>query len=106
MNSVNTIFAVTRTESAGDGLIVGEVFPGPRVNSSDGYVVHCSLTSSTYSLWNDTREGLEGHVNNSRRRFHISAGYRCRRLRVDDRPRGRCNLNGFEAARVCWNRRI
>src|SRR6266568_3605823 len=106
MNSVNAVFAVSSAESAGDGLIVGEIFPSPLVNSSDGYIVHCSLTSSTYSLWNDTREGLESHINNPCRCFYISASHWCGWLRVDDRPRWCRNLYGFEASCVCWNRRI
>src|SRR5438309_8544721 len=106
MNSVNPVFAVPGAEPASDSLIVGEVFPGPWVNSSEGYVVHCSLTSSTYSSWNDTREGLESHVNNSCRRFHIPTCHRRRRFRVYDGPGWCCNVNGFEAACVCRNRRI
>src|SRR5712664_182714 len=105
MNSVNAVFAVPSAESASDGLIVSEVFPGPWVSSSDGHVVHCSLTSRTYSLRNDTREGFESHVNHSCRRFHIPTCHWRRGLRVDNGPGWRRNVNGFETASVCWNRR-
>src|SRR5712691_6679728 len=104
MNPVDAILVVPCAEPAGDGLIVGEIFPGPWVDPSDCYIVHRSLTSSTDSLWDDAREGLEGHVNDPCRCFHISTGHWCWWLCVDNRPSRSFNLNRFETARVCWNR--
>src|SRR5206468_10118610 len=106
MNPINAIFVASSAESASDGLIVGEIFPVPRIDPSYGYIVHCSLASSTDSLRDNAGEGLEGHVNDPRRRFHISTSYRCRRFRVDYCSRWGLHLDWFEAACVCWNRRI
>src|SRR2546425_8437693 len=106
MNPVDPILVAPCTETAGDGLIVGEIFPGPRVNPSDGHIVHRSLTGGTYFLWNYSCESLEGHVDDPRRRFHVSTGHWCWWFCVDNRPSWSFNLNRFEAARVCWDRRI
>src|SRR5690348_14945998 len=38
MNPVNTIFVVSCAEPSGDRLIVGEIFPRERVNSTDGHI--------------------------------------------------------------------
>src|SRR5712692_7556257 len=106
MNPVDTILFVPCAEPASDGLIVGEIFPGPRVDPSYHYIVHRSLTRSTDSLWDDTGEGLQGHVNDPCRRFHISTCHGYWRFCVNNCPRWCFDLNRFEATRVCWNRRI
>src|SRR2546425_12285952 len=106
MNPVNTILVEPSPEPASDGLIVGEIFPGPRIDPSYRYIVHRSLTSGTYFLWNYACDGLEGHVNDPRGCLHVSTGHRCRWLCVNNRPSGSFNLNRFEAAGVCWNRRV
>src|SRR5438094_10123001 len=106
MNPIDAIFVASGAESARDGLIVGEIFPSTRVDPSDGNIVHRSLASSTDSLRDNAGEGLEGHVNDPCRRFHVSTGYRCRRFRLDYGSRWGLHLNWFETACVCWNRSI
>src|SRR5207245_3563749 len=88
MNPVDTILVVPCTETAGDGFVVGEIFPGPRVDPSYRYIVHRSLAGGTYFLWNYACEGLEGHVNDPRRRLHVPTCHGGWWLGVDDRPRG------------------
>src|SRR5712692_9464327 len=94
VNPVDAIFVESCAESACYCLIIGKIFPSPRVNPSNGHIVHCSLTSRTNSFWGYTGEGFESHVNYPCRRLYIAASYWCGRFRVDDCPGWCFDLNG------------